>query len=170
MTLGRYLIRRVGSQGQNKTYLIALKLAQFAFLNKRGQTTPILLLDDIFDKLDASRVEQIIKLVSENGFGQIFITDTNRKYLDEILLAMNHEDNTELYEKMMEIRVQRAWGEVLGPTIMQYTRNIYVRDKVLHVSLTSSVLRSELTLCRERLGKSLNDYAGASVITNIVFH
>ena len=80
------------------------------------------------------------------------------------------EDNTELYEKMMEIRVQRAWGEVLGPTIMQYTRNIYVRDKVLHVSLTSSVLRSELTLCRERLVKSLNDYAGASVITNIVFH
>ena len=76
------------------------------------------------------------------------------------------EDNTELYEKMMEIRVQRAWGEVLGPTIMQYTRNIYVRDKVLHVSLTSS----ELTLCRERLVKSLNDYAGASVITNIVFH
>ncbi len=69
----------------------------------------------------------------------------------------------------MEIRVQRAWGEVLGPTIMQYTRNIYVRDKVLHVSLTSSVLRSELTLCRERLVKSLNDYAGASVITNIVF-
>ena len=65
------------------------------------------------------------------------------------------EDNTELYEKMMEI---------------QYTRNIYVRDKVLHVSLTSSVLRSELTLCRERLVKSLNDYAGASVITNIVFH
>ena len=85
MTLGGYLIRRVGSQGQNKTYLIALKLAQFAFLNKRGQTTPILLLDDIFDKLDASRVEQIIKLVSENGFGQIFITDTNRLHIDEII-------------------------------------------------------------------------------------
>ena len=91
MTLGRYLNRRDGSQGQNKTYLIALKLAQCAFLNKRGQTTPILLFDDNFDKLDASRGEQIIKLVSENGFGQIFITDTNRKYLDEILLAMNHD-------------------------------------------------------------------------------
>ncbi len=91
MTLGECLIRRVGSQGQNKTYLIALKLAQFAFLNKRGQTTPILLLDDIFDKLDACRVEQIIKLVSEKDFGQIFITDTNRKYLDEILLAMNND-------------------------------------------------------------------------------
>ena len=142
-----------------KTYLIALKLAQFAFLNKRGQTTPILLLDEIFEKLDACRVEQIIKLVSENGFGQIFITDTNRKYLDEILLAMNDyyalfrvecgevqpyggikmqrrntqtlgevlrdffEDNTELHEKMMEIRVQRGWGECIKePTIMQYTR------------------------------------------------
>ena len=93
----------------------------------------------------------------------------NTQTLGEVLRDF-FEDNTELYEKMMEIRVQRAWGEVLGPTIMQYTRNIYVRDKVLHVSLTSSVLRSELTLCRERLVKSLNDYAGASVITNIVFH
>lgn len=88
MTLDGLLIRRVGSQGQNKTYLIALKLAQFAFLNRRGLTTPILLLDDIFDKLDADRVEQIIKLVSSDAFGQIFITDTNRKYLDEILAAI----------------------------------------------------------------------------------
>ena len=88
MALGGYLIRRVGSQGQNKSYLIALKLAQFAFLNQRGKTTPILLLDDIFDKLDANRVEQIVKLVSGEGFGQIFITDTNRKYLDAILTAM----------------------------------------------------------------------------------
>ncbi|MEO4719537.1 DNA replication and repair protein RecF, partial [Phocaeicola vulgatus] len=92
MQLGDFPIKREGSQGQNKTYLIALKLAQFDFLKKTGgNTTPLLLLDDIFDKLDASRVEQIIKLVSENGFGQIFITDTNRKYLDEILLAMNHD-------------------------------------------------------------------------------
>lgn len=91
MTLDGYLIRRVGSQGQNKTYLIALKLAQFVFLARRGQTTPILLLDDIFDKLDASRVEQIIQLVGGDNFGQIFITDTNRKYLDDILQTMNHD-------------------------------------------------------------------------------
>lgn len=91
MTLNDQLIRRVGSQGQNKTYLIALKLAQFAFLARKGQTVPILLLDDIFDKLDAARVAEIIKLVSGDSFGQIFITDTNRKYLDEILLAMNHD-------------------------------------------------------------------------------
>lgn len=91
MTLGPSLIRRVGSQGQNKTYLIALKLAQYAFLAEKGVTAPILLLDDIFDKLDANRVEQIIQLVSGDGFGQIFITDTNRKYLDEILAQMNHD-------------------------------------------------------------------------------
>ena len=91
MTLNEHLIRRVGSQGQNKTYLIALKLAQFAFLARKGQTIPILLLDDIFDKLDAARVAEIIKLVSDDSFGQIFITDTNRKYLDEILLAMEHD-------------------------------------------------------------------------------
>lgn len=91
MTLGPGLIRRVGSQGQNKTYLIALKLAQYAFLVEKGSSRPILLLDDIFDKLDADRVEHIIKLVSGDDFGQIFITDTNRKYLDEILNAMNHD-------------------------------------------------------------------------------
>ena len=91
MTLEGALIRRIGSQGQNKSYLIALKLAQFAFLKRRGLTTPILLLDDIFDKLDADRVAQIIHLVNGDQFGQIFITDTNRKYLDEILAAMPHD-------------------------------------------------------------------------------
>lgn len=89
--LDQYLIRKIGSQGQNKTCLVALKLAQFNFLAQKGHSTPILLLDDIFDKLDAKRVEQIIALVARPEFGQIFITDTNRKYLDEILAGMNHD-------------------------------------------------------------------------------
>ena len=85
MLLGGFPIKREGSQGQNKTYLVALKLAQFDFLKRTGTTVPLLLLDDIFDKLDASRVEQIIKLVAGDSFGQIFITDTNREHLDRIL-------------------------------------------------------------------------------------
>lgn len=86
MQLGDFPIKREGSQGQNKTYLIALKLAQFEFLKRTGsRTTPIVLLDDIFDKLDASRVEQIVKLVAGDSFGQIFVTDTNRDHLDKIL-------------------------------------------------------------------------------------
>lgn len=85
MLLGDFPIKREGSQGQNKTYLVALKLAQFDFLKRTGATVPLLLLDDIFDKLDASRVEQIIKLVAGDNFGQIFITDTNREHLDRIL-------------------------------------------------------------------------------------
>ena len=85
-TLDGHPMRREGSQGQNKTYVIALKLAQFDFLKRTAsQTTPLLLLDDIFDKLDAERVEQIVKLVSSDSFGQIFITDTNRDHLDQIL-------------------------------------------------------------------------------------
>ena len=91
MTLDEQLIRRVGSQGQNKTYLIALKLAQFAYMVSKGVARPILLLDDIFDKLDADRVERIINLVSGDRFGQIFITDTNRKYLDRILEAIEQD-------------------------------------------------------------------------------
>ena len=86
MLIGGYPIKREGSQGQNKTFLTALKLAQFDFLKRTGSgTSPILLLDDIFDKLDAKRVEQIVGLVSDDNFGQIFITDTNRDHLDKIL-------------------------------------------------------------------------------------
>lgn len=86
MTLDGYPIRREGSQGQNKSYLVALKLSQFNLLKQTSaRTTPILLLDDIFDKLDAQRVEAIVRLVSGDEFGQIFITDTNRDHLDQIL-------------------------------------------------------------------------------------
>ena len=91
MLLGDFPIKREGSQGQNKTYLVALKLAQFDFLKRTGSTVPLLLLDDIFDKLDASRVEQIVKLVAGDNFGQIFITDTNRDHLDKILKKIERE-------------------------------------------------------------------------------
>lgn len=88
MLLGDYPMRREGSQGQLKTFVIAMKLAQFSFLKRTcSQTTPLLLLDDIFDKLDAHRVERIVNLVASEEYGQIFITDTNREHLDKILQA-----------------------------------------------------------------------------------
>ena len=88
MLIDGYPMRREGSQGQTKTYVIALKLAQFGFLRStESRTTPLLLLDDIFDKLDSQRVENIINIVSSDDFGQIFITDTNRDHLDRILAS-----------------------------------------------------------------------------------
>ena len=88
MLLGDYPMRREGSQGQLKTFVIAMKLAQFSFLKRTcSQTTPLLLLDDIFDKLDAHRVERIVSLVASKEYGQIFITDTNREHLDKIMQA-----------------------------------------------------------------------------------
>ena len=90
MLIGDYQMKREGSQGQNKTFVLALKLAQFDFLRRTSSaTTPLLLLDDIFDKLDAQRVEAIVQLVSGDNFGQIFITDTNRDHLDKILSRSN---------------------------------------------------------------------------------
>lgn len=80
MQLGQYPLKQVGSQGQQKTYLLALKLAQALFLG-----TPILLLDDIFDKLDSNRVERIVSIVQSDRFGQIFITDTDRQHITDIL-------------------------------------------------------------------------------------
>jgi DNA replication and repair protein RecF len=85
LTLGDHPMKKCGSQGQQKTYLIALKLAQFDFISKLNGFHPVLLLDDIFDKLDEKRVEQILRLVSDNKFGQIFITDTSRHRLENIL-------------------------------------------------------------------------------------
>ena len=90
--LGGHPMKHEGSQGQNKTFVIALKLAQFDFLKRtNSKTTPLLLLDDIFDKLDAQRVEQIVSLVASDDYGQIFITDTNRDHLDQILSASSHD-------------------------------------------------------------------------------
>lgn len=86
LLMNGYDVRREGSQGQTKTYFIAMKLAQFLYLKTQGERrTPILLLDDIFDKLDAHRVACIVNYVSGEDFGQIFITDTNREHLDSIL-------------------------------------------------------------------------------------
>ena len=70
-------IKKFGSQGQQKSFLIALKLAQFDFIKAQSGVNPILLLDDIFDKLDEQRVSQIIKLVDDENFGQLFISDTH---------------------------------------------------------------------------------------------
>ncbi len=83
--IGEYPIKKFGSQGQQKSYLIALKLAQFQFIKQQSNVTPILLLDDIFDKLDENRVSQIIDLVNNDEFGQIFITDTHAERTENIL-------------------------------------------------------------------------------------
>ncbi|MGM0566964.1 MAG: DNA replication/repair protein RecF [Bacteroidota bacterium] len=71
-----YPFKKFGSQGQQKSFVIAIKLAQFDYIRDIKKTKPILLFDDIFDKLDQRRVAQLIKLVSQNSFGQVFITDT----------------------------------------------------------------------------------------------
>lgn len=84
-------IKRVGSQGQQKTFLVALKLAKFGFIKNMCGFSPILILDDIFDKFDAGRVKQIISLVAQHDFGQIFITDTNLKHIEGILSEINIE-------------------------------------------------------------------------------
>lgn len=85
LRIGGYPLRKYGSQGQQKSFLIALKLAQYTLLAEEQHERPILLLDDLFDKLDAGRVEQLIRLVSGEHFGQILITDCNPTRLRRIL-------------------------------------------------------------------------------------
>ena len=87
LTVDALPVRRLASQGQAKTFTIALRMAQYAFLRQCAPAAPLLLLDDIFDKLDSGRVGRIMSLVAGEEFGQIFITDTNRKHLDEVVAA-----------------------------------------------------------------------------------
>ncbi len=88
-----YPIKKIGSQGQKKTFLIALKLGQFKFLDKHKKTKPILLLDDIFDKLDVQRGDRLIELVGDDSFNQIFITDTQINRIEPVLEKINKESS-----------------------------------------------------------------------------
>ena len=85
-------IKKIGSQGQQKSFLIALKLAQMNLIKKLTNKTPILLLDDIFDKLDDLRVAQLIELVKQEHFGQIFITDTQKERTENIIKNITEEN------------------------------------------------------------------------------
>ena len=85
MRLGDYPLKQVGSQGQQRTFVLAMKLAQALYLADMTGEAPILLLDDIFDRLDSERVERIVEMVQSEQFGQIFITDTDRQHLTDIL-------------------------------------------------------------------------------------
>ena len=83
--IDNYLIKKFGSQGQQKSFLIALKLAQFDFIKQQSGVLPILLFDDIFDKLDESRVQKIVAMVNDDVFGQIFISDTHVERTEAII-------------------------------------------------------------------------------------
>lgn len=85
--IDNYPIKKFGSQGQQKSFLIALKLAQFEFLKKQSGVKPILLFDDIFDKLDENRVSKIIEMVNNDTFGQLFISDTHPERTETIVKA-----------------------------------------------------------------------------------
>jgi len=89
LRMNGFSVNALGSQGQQKSYLVALKLAKFDYIKRKAGLNPILLLDDIFDKFDAERVEQIIRLVGNHRFGQIFITDTHQSRLQDILVSIN---------------------------------------------------------------------------------
>ena len=88
-TIGNKPLKKFASQGQQKSYLLALKLAQASYINTQLGHKPILLVDDIYDKLDKQRVHQLIHLLNEDDFGQLFITDTNPDHIGDIIKEIN---------------------------------------------------------------------------------
>lgn len=103
--IGNRNIKKTASQGQQKTYLVSLKLAHFELIKETMQKKPLLLLDDVFDKLDSDRVERIISLVAGDNFGQIFITDANKVRIDKLLDKIS-----------TDYRIFKVDGGVLFPT------------------------------------------------------
>ena len=93
LTVSDMAVRRYGSQGQQKTFVLALKLAQFEYIYRHGGVKPILLLDDVFDKLDMVRVTQLVELVGSDRFGQVFITDTQPGRVEGIFEAIPQVDH-----------------------------------------------------------------------------
>ena len=83
-------------------------------------------------------------------------------------LRLFWKDNPELYHKMLDARVQRLWSELFGPSIAKCTTNVYVKNRILYVSMSSSVMRSEMLNMRKRLVVTLNKHAGSDVIDDIV--
>ena len=82
-------IKRFGSQGQQKSFLVALKLAQFDYLKNETGNSPILLMDDVFDKLDLMRVKRIVEIVNSTNFGQLFLSDTDKERIEKVLSSLN---------------------------------------------------------------------------------
>ena len=101
-------VKRFGSQGQQKSFLIALKLAQFSFTRKVKGLSPILLFDDIFDKLDEDRVEHLMRLVSDDSFGQVFVTDTNLERLVSLFQKIGGESRIFLVESGNITKISNA--------------------------------------------------------------
>ena len=186
MLIGGYPMKREASQGQTKTYVISLKLAQFDFLNE----SPILLLDDVFDKLDSQRVENIVRIVSGDNFGQIFITDTNRDHLDKILAKgrfdyklflfkrypQNITDITQQFLRensletpLLERRLIASWTEIV-PIAADYTDKVDIRNQTLWVKLSSPALRNDLQMQRTEIARQLNAKVGAFIIKDIRFY
>ena len=104
LQLNGYSAKKMGSQGQQKTLLISLKLAQFELMRQASGVKPILLLDDIFDKLDPHRVSKLIELVAHDQFGQIFITDSNKHRLEDALGMLLDEASLFTVEKSTLIK------------------------------------------------------------------
>ena len=92
---------------------------------------------------------------------------TNVQPIGEILRDF-FEDNPEIYEKIMEVRIERTWPKILGPMAQQYTSLMYVRDRILYVYMKSAVLRTELLYCKDKLRDSINEELGSGYLFDLV--
>ena len=171
-TLDGHPIRRCGSQGQQKSFLVSLKFAQYEIMRDGYGYAPVLLLDDVFDKLDMHRIGNLIGMVAGSGFGQIFITDCNKVRLSGIVdqkrnyfvrrkEALTMEEVIAEYIKSAKIasglntqRIFAAWDACSGAG--PFTLKRYFRSGTLYITLNSSVIRNQLSFQKAELVEKIN--------------
>jgi len=187
------MMKTFASQGQIKSGILSIKLAQYRLLSELNEEKPILLLDDIFDKLDRSRVEFLLDYIIGNQFGQTFVTDTHPTRVSELLEKLNQdfskftvEDGVVEKESILkdvlgeftqsgkiksgykQLVVRKFWEKQMGVTINNYTEKIYVRKDTLYVTLSSSPLKQELDLGKEKILKLIAEEFGDQYITQLI--
>ena len=186
-------IKKFGSQGQQKTFIIALKLAEFDFLQAKLKKCPILLLDDIFDKLDDSRIRALVKLLTQDGrFQQVFVTDAREERSKEFFngievnfyrIAIMGEDSTQsfkdafgkfLKEEHLDETFKRkqlidSWERIMGRPISARTTKMFFKNRTLYVELSSASLKDELNRSKNVMIARIIEHMGEQILDDIKF-
>ena len=177
MSIGDYPLRKYGSQGQQKSFLVALKLAQYDIVAARCGSRPILLLDDIFDKLDLQRVGELIRIVADKRFGQILITDCNQTRLEGILRESEcvqavpgiRRNRGGIMRRRDPVRIGDALNDFFSSTPVIARKIAEAKIPDLWPVLVGNVIASYTTKIELRTGGRLFVHLSSSVARNEVF-
>jgi DNA replication and repair protein RecF len=159
-------LKKFASQGQQKTYLVALKLAEHAFLTQKLGTPPVLLLDDVFDKLDPERVRRLLSWANSGEVNQVILTDTGNEHtLKGAIEALMKKYR--LQEGLTSHRAADAWKTYAGPFISSRTSKVEFKKGVLKIYIQSAALKQEIHMERTKIKEEMNKILGNGTVEEV---